>query len=112
VDLLKRGDLVTVSIAGDYGKPRPALIIQSDLFAAIPSVTLLPLTSDLIEAPVLRLLFEPTPANGLRQRSHVMIDKALTVPRSRVGAVIGQAEPAQMRAVRDALIRFLDLDQD
>lgn len=103
---------MTVSIADDYGKPRPALIVQSDLFAAVPSVTLLPLTSELIDAPLLRIALEPTSANGLRQLSHVMVDKAITVPRSRIGAVIGRAEPIRMHAVKEAFIRFLDLDQD
>ena len=43
---MKRGDLVTVALQGDLGKPRPALVIQSDLFEAHPSVTILPVTSD------------------------------------------------------------------
>ncbi len=103
---------MTVAVSGDYGKPRPALVVQSDAFAAIPSVTVLPLTSQLQDAPLLRLTVQPTSANGLRTASQVMIDKAITVPRARVGAVIGQAGADDMRAVGLALTRFFDLPMD
>ena len=56
---MKRGDLVTVSLPGSYGKPRPALIIQSDLFDEHPSVTVLPITSELRDAPLFRITIEP-----------------------------------------------------
>lgn len=112
MEAVRRGDLVTVSIGGPYGKPRPALVLQSDAFAAIPSITLAPLTSDLIDAPLLRLTVEPTPANGLRAASQVMIDKVMTVPRGRVGDVIGQADAELLKGVRSALIDFLELAQD
>ncbi|WP_216638485.1 type II toxin-antitoxin system PemK/MazF family toxin [Endozoicomonas arenosclerae] len=48
---MKRGDVVTVVIKGDYGKPRPAHILQSDLFDQHPSVTVLPITSEMRETP-------------------------------------------------------------
>lgn len=48
----RRGDLVTVSLPGNYGKPRPALVIQSDLLAELESVILYPITSDLKNAAV------------------------------------------------------------
>lgn len=72
---MRRGDLVMVALQGDYGKPRPALVIQSDLFDGHPSVTILPITSELVEAPLFRLSVDPTPGNGLRKRSQVMVDK-------------------------------------
>ena len=112
MEALKRGDLVTVSISGDYGKPRPALVIQSDAFFQVPSVTLLPITSECIDAPLLRFELEPSDANGLRKPSQVMIDKPMTVARTRVGGVIGTAETEQMRAIGRALSQFLELHRD
>lgn len=79
---MRRGDLVTVAVSGDYGKPRPALIVQADVYAEHPSVTVLPLTSELIDAPLLRVGVEPGAGTGLRLRSQVMVDKATTIPRA------------------------------
>ena len=106
---MRRGDIVTIAISGDYGKPRPALIVQADAFDAIPSVTVLPLTSALNTAPLVRIDVSPTPENALRHPSQVMIDKAVTVPRGRVGAVVGHLGPDELRAVDRALGRFLGL---
>ncbi|HEY5105146.1 MAG TPA: type II toxin-antitoxin system PemK/MazF family toxin [Caulobacteraceae bacterium] len=75
---MRRGDLVTVVSSGDYGKPRPALIVQADLYTEHPSVTVLPLTSDLRDAPALRVTVEAGVATGLRRPSQVMVDKATT----------------------------------
>jgi mRNA interferase MazF len=104
---MRRGDLVTIAIAGDYGKPRPALVVQSDAFEPIPSVTVLPLTGEIHDAHLIRVTMLPTADNGLRATSQVMIDKAVTIPRGRVGAVIGQADPATMQVVNRSLGRFL-----
>jgi mRNA interferase MazF len=79
--------LVTIAVSGDYGKPRPALVIQANAFAALPSVTLLRLTSDCVPQDLIRLTVEPTPENGLRATSQVMIDKAVTVPSGKLGKV-------------------------
>ena len=70
---MKRGDLVTVAVSGDYGKPRPALVVQSDLFSALPSVTVLRLTSDIHAGHPIRVTVRLESANGLRAISHVMI---------------------------------------
>jgi mRNA interferase MazF len=104
---VRRGDLVTVALSGDYGKPRPALVIQSDLFSVHPSVTLLPVTGDLREAPLLRIRVDPSEQNGLRKSSEIMVDKLQTVPRERVGTVIGRVDDATMVAVNRALATFL-----
>jgi mRNA interferase MazF len=104
---VKRGDLVTIALAGDYGKPRPALVIQSDLFDIHPSVTVLPVTSELRDAPLFRLRLEPTDANGLRKTSEVMVDKAHTVARDKVGSTIGHLDDETMLAVNRALAVFL-----
>ena len=82
---MRRGDLVTVAVSGDFGKPRPALVIQSDHFDATATVTVLLISSTLVDAPLIRLAVEPGAENGLRKPSQVMIDKAITVQRDRVG---------------------------
>lgn len=106
---MKRGDIVAVAAPGDYGKPRPALIIQEDLFDALPSVTVLPLTSELREAPILRITVKPEPGNGLRKPSQIMIDKTVTIPRSKIGEQIGRLDNGTLESVNTALARFLGL---
>ena len=107
---VRRGDLVLAAIPGDYGKTRPMLVLQDDAFEAVPSVTVLPLTSDLMDFPLVRLDVDATRENGLEKRSQIMVDKAGTVRRDKVGRRIGQLDPATVRAVGIALKRFLGLD--
>jgi mRNA interferase MazF len=105
---VKRGELWTVAGGGSYtGKPRPALVLQDDHFAGTASVTVCPLTSSRVEAPLLRLAVEPTPENGLNDLCSVMIDKITTVPRERLGRRIGQLEDAHLLRVNRALVVFL-----
>ncbi len=104
-----RGDLITVALQGDHGKPRPAVVIQSDLFDEHPSVTLLPLTSDLRDTPLFRITIEPSPENGLRQRSQIMIDKIHTVSRAKVGPSLGRLSDDEQIAVNRSLMLFLGL---
>jgi mRNA interferase MazF len=104
---VKRGDLVTIHLTGEYGKPRPALVIQSDLFDAHPSVTVVPVTSELREAPLVRVRVEPTDDNGLHKSSQVMIDKAHTIAREKIGNTLGQLDDGSMLAVNRALAVFL-----
>ena len=106
--LIRRGDIVVAAAPGDYGKPRPVLIVQSDLFSALPSFTICPLTSHLrSDVPYLRLTLEPSPENGLRQSSQIAIDKMTTLPRERFGDVIGHADDTAMLQVTRALAVFL-----
>jgi len=105
----RRGELVTIATGGDYGKPRPALVIQSDAFADLPSVTVLRITSDLHELPLLRISVAPSTENGLRKVSQIMIDKAVTVPRIKVGPKIGRIETDTLRSVERTLRAFLGL---
>lgn len=100
---MQRGDLVTVSLQGDYGKPRPALIIQSDLLGELESVMLCPVTSDLRNA-AFRVTVEPNPANGLRALSQVMVDKISTLPRSKISGPCGRLDEERMKAVDRALL--------
>jgi len=106
---VRRGDLVTVALQGDYGKPRPALIIQGDYFNAHPSCTVLPITSELREAPQFRVSIEPNDRNGLRMSSQVMVDKAQTVPSEKIGSVIGNLDNREMQDVSRALSVFLGI---
>jgi mRNA interferase MazF len=103
---MKRGDLISVALPGDYGKPRPALIMQSDIFDHIQSISVLPLTTDLVDAPDARITIVPTGENGLRSISYVMIDKTSTIRRSKVGYVIGRIAENEMAAVTRAFARF------
>jgi mRNA interferase MazF len=88
---MMRGDVVTVAAAGDYGKPRPAVIVQSDAFPQDhASVIICQMTSDLVDAPDFRVTIEPSAENGLRVRSQVMADKPVTIRRARIGKRIGR----------------------
>jgi mRNA interferase MazF len=104
--MVKRGDLVTVALQGDLGKPRLALIIQSDRFDQTGTVTVLPISGTLVDAPLIRTTIEPTPTNGLRKRSQVMVDKAASVKRDKIGAIIGHLEAEAMLGVTRALAVF------
>lgn len=100
---MQRGDLVTVSLQGNYGKPRPALIVQSDLLTDLESVVLCPVTSDLRNA-VFRVTVEPNPANGLRTLSQIMVDKLSTLPRTKISEPFGRLDEERMKAVDRALL--------
>ena len=104
---MKRGTIVTVVIAGAYGKPRPALVVQSDLFRDHPSVTILPITTEIREAPLFRIAVTPTPANGLIKPSQIMVDKIQTIPVDKAGAVVGSLDEGQMMAVNRSMALFL-----
>lgn len=106
---MKRGDLVTIALPGDFGKPRPALIVQSDYFEATGTVTVLLVTGMPVEAPLLRIPIQPTPENGLRKPSQIMVDKIMTVKRDRLGPAFGHAEDDTMLAVARSLAVFLGL---
>jgi len=96
-----------VALPGDYGKPRPALIIQSARFTDHPSVTLLPITSHLIDAPLLRI--DVGPGGGLDRPSQIQIDKPQTTRRARIGAIVGRIDAATMAVVNRSLAVFLGL---
>lgn len=104
---MRRGDIVTIVLP--YGKPRPALVVQSDLFDTLASVTVLPVTSELRTAPLLRISIEPNTDNGLRKNSQVMVDKAQTVPRAKVGTTIGRLHEDTLVAVDRALAVFFGI---
>ena len=106
---MKRGDLVPVVLAGAYGKPRPALVIQSDLFSKHPSVTVLPVTTEIRPIETFRIAVAPTEKNGLRATSQIMVDKVHIIPRDKVGEAFGVLEARTLAAVNRALAVFLGL---
>jgi mRNA interferase MazF len=92
---------------GDYGEPRPAVIVQADAFEDVPSVAVLPLTTELREVPSIRIDVEPAPDNGLLEPSQVMVDKITAVAQRRVRRRIGHLSSDDMTAVNRALAIFL-----
>jgi len=106
---VKRGDLIPVVLAGAYGKPRPALVIQSDLFDRLPFVTILPVTTELRPIEIFRIAVDPSARNGLRAPSQIMVDKAHTIPRDKAGVPFGELELRTLKAVDRSLAVFLGL---
>jgi mRNA interferase MazF len=107
---MRRGDLVTVAAAGDYGKPRPAVIVQTDAFPeAHASVVVCQLTSELADAPDFRVTVDPNSENGLRVTSQVMADKPVTIRRERIGRKIGRLGDRDMARLGAALAFVLGL---
>jgi mRNA interferase MazF len=105
---MKRGDFVTVALQGDFGKPRPALVVQSDKFNDVhATVTVLPISSELVDAPLFRITLQPDAHNNLQRSSQVLVDKAVTVKRTRLGRPFGTASGEVMLAVNRALAVFL-----
>ncbi|KGT95364.1 growth inhibitor PemK [Erwinia typographi] len=106
---MNRGDFVTVAMQGDFGKPRPALVIQADQFSSHTSVTLLPVTGTIINAPLLRITVAPDTGNGLEKPSQVMIDKAFTSRREKIGPVFGHIHVDTLIEVERCLAVFLGI---
>ena len=106
---MKRGDLVTIALQGDLGKPRPALIVQSELFAEHPSVVILPVTSELRDTPLFRITIEPSAENGLKVPSQIMVDKLQSVSAEKIGPAFGQVEQGTLVEVNRALAVFLGI---
>ena len=107
---MRRGDLVTVAAAGDYGKSRPAVIVQTDAFPeSHASVVVCQLTSDLVDAPDFRITIEPSSENGLRLKSQIMADKPVTIRRERIGQKIGRLDNRDMMRLGIALVFVLGL---
>jgi mRNA interferase MazF len=106
---MKRGDFVTVAMTGDFGKPRPALVIQANQFDQLATVTVLLVSSTLVDAPLLRVALRPDSRNGLKKPSQVMVDKAMTVKRDKLGAPIGRIDDETMIEIERSLALFLGI---
>ena len=101
---MKRGDVVIVAASGDYGKPRPAVIVQSDAFPeTYASVVVCQMTSEFVEAPDFRVTIHPSGKNGLRTSSQIMADKPVTLLRKRLGKQIGRLTAADIARLDTAI---------
>lgn len=108
---MKRGDIVVVATRGAYtGKPRPVVIVQAQLFNPThASVTVCPVTSECIDAPLFRVTLPPGQRTGLLSASQVMVDKVVSVPKPAIGRAIGRCSPEELEAIDDGLRRWLNL---
>lgn len=107
---MKRGDVWTVSGGPDYaGKPRPAVILQDDAFDATAAITVCPLTTHQVDAPLIRLAVEPSACNGLRSTSYAMIDKLTTVSKKKLERPVGRLSDDDIVRVNRAIVVFLGL---
>jgi len=110
---VKRGDIFSVSAPGDYGKPRPAVILQTDALNDVnfASVIVCPMTSHLVEAPLFRLNLKPSKANGLRKESQLMVDKVQAISVSRIGKLMGKVDSKTMKKVNQAIAFVMGLGE-
>lgn len=107
---MNRGDLVTIALQGDFGKARPALVIQSDLFNPThATVTVLLVSSERVEAPLIRIDVAQNPENGLLKPCQIQVDKAMTVRKEKIGGVIGHLDDSTLLAVNRALAVFMGM---
>lgn len=108
---MNRGDFILVAMSGGFGKPRPALVIQSDKFlsSSFASVSILLMSSEIIDAHLIRLTVEPDDANGLEKTSQIMVDKPMSVLTNKIGGKIGTASKDLMKEVDSALAVFLGI---
>lgn len=106
---MKRGAIVTVAAAGDYGKPRPAVVVQSDFLRGTDSVLVALITGTLRDAPIFRLTLEPSPVNGLKVKCQVMADKIIAMPRAKCGKIIGRLDNGSVIALNHMLSVMLGL---
>lgn len=107
---MKRGDIVLAVAAGDYGKPRPALVVQSDLFNDThASVLVCLMTSDLQDAPLFRITVEPSEENGLQVAAQIMVDKIMAIRRDKIRTRIGSLDEEVLLRVNRSLMLFLGL---
>ena len=107
---MRRGDVVTVAASGDYRKPRPAVIVQTDaLPAEHASVVVCQMTPECSDAPDFRVTVEPTEKNGLRARSQVMADKPVTIRRERIERQIGYLDEKDIARLNIALAFVMGL---
>jgi mRNA interferase MazF len=107
---MRRGDVVVVAASGDYGKPRPAVIVQTDAFPeSHASVVVCQVTSEIADAPDFRVTIGPSNANGLRMRCQVMADKPVTIRRERIGLTIGRLDGGEIKRLNIALAFVMGL---
>ncbi len=109
---MKRGDVITISVSGEYGKPRPALVLQSDRYLPHTSILVAPISSDVIQSRHVRILLQPSEQNGLRQTSQIMMDKIIAVPMNKTGKRIGSLDARTMRQVNIVIPQLFGLEDE
>ncbi len=109
---MNRGEIWTSAGGGDFaGKPRPVVVLQNDAFAESTSITVCPVTSNAHDAPLFRIVVQPSPSNGLERVSRLMADRVTTIRRARLHQQIGTLEEEAMAALEDALLVFLGISR-
>ena len=107
---MKRGEIWTVAAGADYArKPRPAVIVQDDRFVDTKSITICPFTTNATLAPLFRLSVVPDAANGLRADCRLMVDKIMSVPKSKLRDKIGRLADQDMVRLNRAVTVFLGI---
>lgn len=107
---MKRGEIWTVAGGKDYtGKPRPAVILQDDRFDMTDSITICAFSTDPTDAPLFRLLIQPSASNGLRASCRLMVDKITTVPKTKIGMYVGRLADEDMVRLNRAVLVFLGI---
>ena len=107
---MRRGEVWTVAGGGEFlTKPRPAVILQNDIYDDLSTISVCLLTTRHGEGPPIRIPLEPSARNGLESPSRLMVDRILTVRKSRLGIKVGELEDEQMERLSDAVTIFLDL---
>jgi mRNA interferase MazF len=108
--VVRRGDVVLIVVPGELGKPRPAVVVQSDELGDEPtSVILIPMSSDIERVRRTRPIVEPGEGKGIRTRSQVMTDKIVGLPRRRIRGVLGHLSKDDIERVDVALLVTLGL---
>lgn len=107
---MKRGEIWSVAGGSDYaGNPRPVVIVQDNRFAELLSVTICPFTTNATSAPLFRLPIAPAESNGLAAPCNLMVDKIMTVPKAKVGTLIGRLEDADLVRLNRAIVVLMGL---
>ena len=107
---MKRGDLVIVSAPGDYGKPRRAVIVQSDVFNEThASIVVCLITSERQHAPLFRIDVQPSETTGLTVTSQIMVDKIVALRRERIAQHVGHLNDETMVRLNRSLALFIGL---
>lgn len=107
---MERGDIIICTLTGDYGKPRPAVVIQSNLFNPThASITVCPITSHLIDAPLFRLSLIPNSLTGLTFESQIMVDKIISIKSEKITQKIGKLSSDEILKLDDTIKLWLSL---
>ena len=107
---MKRGDIVTIALQCDLGKPRPAVVVETDRLKPSTHILVCPGTSFVRpEIELRRVLVMPDGSNNLRAPTHFQIDRLIGIRRENCGVVIGQLDADTMDLINTKLLAILGL---